>query len=185
VYSELADAEGIVFDMRGYPDDNVWTIATWLGLRPDVSVAQFRLPIVLATASEDSRTYQSFPQFLPLPAPEATFNGPTVMLIDERSQSSSEHTGLVFHAANGTRFVGSHTAGANGNVTSFLVPGGISVTFTGLDTRHPDGRQLQRVGIVPDLFIKPTIAGVRAGRDEVLEAALSYVQRLARDGSAR
>jgi C-terminal processing protease CtpA/Prc len=185
VYSELADAAGIVFDMRGYPDDNVWTIAAWLGLRPDVSVAQFRQPIVMAATGEGGRTYQSYPQFLPFPAPEATFDGPTVMLVDERSQSSSEHTGLVFHAANDTRFVGSHTAGANGNVTTFVIPGGISVTFTGLDTRHPDGSQLQRVGIVPDLFIKPTIAGVRAGRDEVLEAAVSYVRRLVRDPDER
>ena len=41
--------------------------------------------------------------------------------------------------------------------------------------RHADGRQLQRVGLQPQVPVSPTIAGIRAGRDEVLEAALKYV----------
>lgn len=35
--------------------------------------------------------------------------------------------------------------------------------------RHADGRQLQRVGIQPHVRVSPTIAGLCAGRDEVLE----------------
>jgi hypothetical protein len=31
----------------------------------------------------------------------------------------------------------------------------------------------QRIGIQPDLEVRPTIAGIRDGRDEVLEAAVS------------
>ena len=46
------------------------------------------------------------------------------MLTDERTQSQAEHTGLFFKAANGTRFIGSHTTGANGDVTNFFMPGG-------------------------------------------------------------
>ena len=40
---------------------------------------------------------------------------------------------------------------------------------------YPDGRETQRIGIVPDLEVRPTIAGIRAGRDEVLEAAVRKV----------
>ena len=47
---------------------------------------------------------------------------------------------------------------------------------------YPDGKTTQRVGIVPDLEVKPTIAGIRAGRDEVLEAAVRRV--LGRDITA-
>lgn len=65
--------------------------------------------------------------------------------------------------------------GANGDVMNFLVPGKISITFTGHDVRHADGRQLQRLGLEPQVAVSPTIVGIRAGRDEVLETALRYV----------
>jgi hypothetical protein len=39
-----------------------------------------------------------------------------------------------------------------------------------------DGKQLQRVGLVPDIEVKPTIEGIRQSRDEVLERALEYAQ---------
>jgi hypothetical protein len=37
---------------------------------------------------------------------------------------------------------------------------------------YPDKRPTQQVGIVPNVEVRPTIAGIRAGRDEVLEAAV-------------
>ena len=61
-------------------------------------------------------------------------------------------------------------------MTSVVLPGGISAWFSGHDVRHADGRQLQRVGLVPDILVRPTIAGIRAGRDEVLERAVRYLE---------
>jgi C-terminal processing protease CtpA/Prc len=99
------------------------------------------------------------------------------MLIDERAISQAEHSGLFYRAANGTVFIGSPTQGADGDVTNFMAPGGIRIAFTGLDVRWPDGRQLQRVGLVPDIEVHPTITGIQAGRDEVLERALAYIEQ--------
>ena len=48
--------------------------------------------------------------------------------------------------------------------------------FSGHDVRQADGRQLQRVGLVPDIEVRPTIAGIRAGRDEVLDRAVKYLR---------
>ena len=113
------------------------------------------------------------------PLPRTTkprYRGPTVMLIDERAISQSEHTALFFEAANGTRFVGSPTVGANGDVTTVVLPGGVTANFTGHDVRHADGRQLQRVGIQPHVMVRPTIAGIRSGQDEVLEQALALLR---------
>jgi hypothetical protein len=56
------------------------------------------------------------------------------------------------------------------------VPGGLRITFTGLGVFYPDGTPTQRIGIQPDIFVRPTIDGLRAGRDEVLEAALNAFQ---------
>ena len=111
------------------------------------------------------------------------------MLIDERAVSHAETTGLFLEAANGTKFIGSATAGANGDVRTLPVPGGIRIVYSGVGVRHADGRQLQRIGLVPDLEVKPTIRGIREGRDEVLEKALEYLgvvlnERLAGVGEA-
>ena len=47
--------------------------------------------------------------------------------------------------------------------------------ISGLGVFYPDKRPTQRVGIVPDVEVQPTIAGIRAGRDEVLEEALRQI----------
>ena len=70
--------------------------------------------------------------------------------------------------ANGTTFIGSPTMGANGDVTSFTIPGNIGITLTGHDVRHADGRQLERVGLEPEVAVTPTIAGIRSGRPALL-----------------
>ncbi|HEX8148118.1 MAG TPA: hypothetical protein VF591_13140 [Pyrinomonadaceae bacterium] len=57
-----------------------------------------------------------------------------------------------------------------------VLPGNLPVSFTGHDVRHADGRQLQRVGIQPDVKVAPTVRGIAAGRDEILEAAVKYLQ---------
>jgi hypothetical protein len=40
---------------------------------------------------------------------------------------------------------------------------------------YPAKRPTQRFGIVPDILVRPTIAGIRDRRDEVLQAAADYV----------
>jgi hypothetical protein len=43
--------------------------------------------------------------------------------------------------------------------------------------RHADGRQLQRIGLVPDVPAAPTIQGIREGKDEVLDRAVRYLNQ--------
>ena len=98
------------------------------------------------------------------------------MLIDERAISQSEHTGLFLEQASDVRFIGSRTAGANGDVTRMVLPGRVMVGFTGHDVRHADGRQLQKVGLTPHVEVFPTIKGIQDGRDEVLDRAIRFVK---------
>ena len=50
------------------------------------------------------------------------------------------------------------------------------MSFSGHDIRHADGRQLQRVGLHPDVEVRPTLKGVQSGRDEVLDRALQLAR---------
>lgn len=102
-----------------------------------------------------------------------TFTGRVVVLVDEVTQSSAEYHAMAFRVAPGALVVGSTTAGADGNVSRIPLPGGMQAMITGIGTFYPDRRPTQQIGIVPDLEVRPTLAGFRAGRDEVLEAAVS------------
>lgn len=173
MFERLKGTRAIIFDGRGYPKATAWLIAPRLSAGSARVAAQFRQPEVSA-ADDQAGSGTFFSQRLPVTA-GFKYGAPTVMLIDERTVSQTEHTGLFFEAANGTRFIGSQTAGANGDVTFLTVPGGLSVRFSGHDVRHADGRQLQRVGLTPDVEVVPTIQGIREGRDEVLERAIRWL----------
>jgi C-terminal processing protease CtpA/Prc len=99
------------------------------------------------------------------------YAGKVVVLVDEVSVSQAEYTAMALRASKRTRIVGSRTAGADGNISGFQLPGGLGTAISGLGVFYPDGKPTQRVGIVPDVVVTPTVAGIRAGRDEVLEAA--------------
>ena len=177
MFEKLKATRGIVFDMRGYPRGTAWPISSRINTRGAHYGATFRRAEVSAVFDADlAETGFTFSQPLPV-STKWKYTGKTVMLIDERAISQSEHSGLFYEAANGTKFVGTPSAGANGDVTDLTLPGGARMFFTGHDVRHADGRQLQRVGLVPDVLVAPTIQGLRDGKDEVLDRAVAELNK--------
>ena len=83
---------------------------------------------------------------------------------------------MGFRTAPGAIVIGSTTAGADGNVSTVLLPGGYSSYVSGLGVFYPDKRPTQRVGIVPDIVVAPTMEGIRAGRDELIEEAVRQIR---------
>ena len=188
LFERLKGTRGIVFDMRGYPNGTGWRLAARLNVRNARFGALFRRLLVTGLGDDEERAEQTGVSFSqPFPEPGGPlYTGKTVLLIDERTVSQAEHVGLFFEVANATKFVGTQTAGANGDVTYFSLPGIASVRFSGHEVRHADGRQLQRIGLVPDVLIAPTLRGVREGRDEVLERGIEELKReLGAQGKAR
>ena len=175
MFEKVRDTRALIFDLRGYPRGTAWSIAPRLNVRGARYGATFRRPQIDGFSPYREDLHFGFSQPLPV-SDQPKYTRPTVMLIDDRTISQAEHTGLFCEEAAGTVFIGTPTAGANGDVTNFSVPGGIRIGFTGHDVRHADGRQLQRVGLQPHVEVAPTIAGIRAGRDEVLERAIQYLE---------
>jgi C-terminal processing protease CtpA/Prc len=58
-------------------------------------------------------------------------------------------------------------------VAELPLPGGITVTYSTEDIRHANGGKLQRLGLQPNIAAPTTAKGLRVGKDEALEAALS------------
>jgi C-terminal processing protease CtpA/Prc len=126
-----------------------------------------------------ARAFTEKSQFV-VPDGRAPYAGRVYVLVDERSISQSEQAALFYRTAARATLVGSNTAGADGDYTMFFMPGGEGFTFTGSIVLAPDGAPIQGVGLTPDVRVTPTIAGLRAGRDEVLECAVRFATGAAR-----
>ncbi|MBD8528257.1 S41 family peptidase [Pseudomarimonas arenosa] len=157
--------DAIVFDVRNYPNNTMWPIVDVLYAEPTL-MAHLSQPDLAAPGR-----FTLFENRLGGRQPSG-WQGRILLLQDERTQSQAEFSLMGFEATGRTISFGSQTAGADGNITSIELPGTLTSYFTGLGVFYPDGRATQRIGIVPDVHVRPTIAGLAAGRDEVLEAAL-------------
>ena len=170
--AKLQHTKGLIIDIRNYPAEFVvFSLTKYLSAKP-VPFVRF---------SEPQPTYPGvFVHSTVLSVPgtkEAPYAGQVVILVNELSQSQSEYTTMALRAVPGAKVVGSTTAGADGNVSTIILPGNISTMISGLGVYYPDGRETQRVGIVPDVVVQPTIAGIQAGRDEVLEQAVKLIAK--------
>ena len=178
MFDTIKNTSAVIFDMRGYPKGTAWSIAPRLTEKKNAVAALFSRPLLNATSLSDSDDLESgsysFSQKIPQRKGDV-YKGKVVMLINEDAISQSEHTCLFFESATDVTFIGTPTAGANGDVTFMVLPGNLQVSFTGHNVRHADGRQLQRVGIQPTIRVAPTIRGLIEGRDEVLERAVKYL----------
>jgi C-terminal processing protease CtpA/Prc len=172
-FNTVKETPALIMDMRGYPQGTGWSICSRLTDKP-MTMATFRRHYWTTPYSVEDRW--AFDQRIQ-PSPLWKYTGRIVVLINEMAYSQSEHSCLGFEEAAKGRitFIGTPTTGANGDVTNTSMPGGIRISFSGHDVRHADGRQLQRVGIQPDIRVEPTIAGIVAGQDEVLEAAIKFL----------
>jgi C-terminal processing protease CtpA/Prc len=110
----------------------------------------------------------------------APFIENVVFLTDERALSAAETFMGIVEAHKLGPIVGSPTAGTNGNVDPFVLPGGVLVSWTGMKVLKHDGSRHHGVGILPTVPASRTLAGVSARRDEVLEKGIAVALDLAR-----
>ncbi len=170
---DLAKAKGVVFDVRGYPTDAGADI----------------LPHLIDAAEHDR--WMHIPHFLApggLPAewtsegwdlepeePKVTAN--RIFLTDGRAISYAESVMGYIKDSKLAFIIGSTTAGTNGNIVRVELPSGLNFFFTGMQVTDHDGKsRFHGLGVEPDKVVKPTLAGIRAGRDEQLESAIEYLE---------
>jgi C-terminal processing protease CtpA/Prc len=164
-----ADTKGLIIDIRNYPSEFVaYALGSHLVSKPTVFASNTFTDIVNPGAFH-WRIGSTITPELP------HYAGKIVILVDENSQSQSETTAMAIRAVPGAIVIGSTTAGADGNVSGIPLPGRLQSMISGIGVFHPDHKPTQRIGIVPDIVVRPTIAGIRAGRDEVLEAAIHHI----------
>jgi hypothetical protein len=161
--------KGLVIDIRNYPSSfMVFALGSLLVDRPTPFARFTKGDLAHPGAFRWAAPISLSPR-------QPHYGGKVVILVDETSLSQSEYTSMAFRSSPRAIVVGSTTAGADGNVSSVVLPGAVNATLTGIGAFYPDKTPTQRVGIVADVEARPTIAGIRAGRDEVLEEAIRQI----------
>ena len=171
IMKSFKDTKGLVIDLRCYPSEFV---VFWLSryLTTPTPFVKFTGGSVQTPGLFTWRDPQKAGQR----GVEDAYKGKVVILVNETTQSSAEYHTMAFRQAPGAIVLGSTTAAADGNVSRFELPGGLSTMISGIGVNYPDGRETQRVGVGVDVEIHPTRQGIQAGRDELLEKAMMLIQ---------
>ncbi|MET0465472.1 MAG: S41 family peptidase [Chitinophagaceae bacterium] len=175
VMRAFSNTRAIIMDIRNYPQGTAWSIAP--GLTDSLKTAViFDKPFVdynYLRGGEDKSSMKS--AFTVTPSGKTPYKGKLIILCDRNTQSQAEYSIMMFQGATKSTVIGSQTAGADGNVTEVTLPGGYSISFSGLGIYYPDGTPTQRRGIKVDIQAQPTIAGLMAGKDELLDRAVLFI----------
>lgn len=160
--------KGIIIDMRCYPSEPMpFTFVPYIKTG-DAPFVKF--------AHGDVNNPGLFVVIEPLKIkPQNEYKGKVVVIVNEETLSQAEYTTMAFQSSPNVIVIGSSTAGADGDVSAITLPGGISTMISGLGVLYPDGTVTQRKGVKIDEEIHPTIAGIKAGRDELLERAKAII----------
>jgi hypothetical protein len=172
IWDKIKYTKGLVIDIRNYPSD--FPIYKFGALLVPQKTPFTKLTNVVL---EEPGLFVFNKTLYVGEENEDYYKGKIVILVNERTQSSAEFHAMAYSTAPNSLIIGSTTAGADGNVSKIYLPGGICTGVSGIGVYWPDGRETQRVGIVPDIEVKPTIEGIRAGRDEVLEKAIELIEK--------
>src|SRR5690606_38807664 len=169
IKDEFKNTKGIIIDIRNYP-------STFVPFSLGSYFVSSSTPFVKFTnGNVDNPGEFTFTSNLEIPSQGKTYKGKLVVLVNELSQSQAEYTSMAFRAGDNTKIIGSTTAGADGNVSAIMLPGGLRTMISGIGVNYPNGEETQRVGIIPDIEFKPTIEGIRNGNDELIEKAIEII----------
>jgi len=180
--NELKRKKAIIFDMRAYPQSPglfTYYLPLVLGKGPFIFARYYAADLEDAGVFKYKASLDTY-MYVSKEGPKAMgelYKGKIVILTDENTQSMGEWFTMMLSQLNAhTTIIGSQTAGADGDVKRIVLPGGYRFSFTGNGIFYPNGRETQRVGIVPDIYFRPSAKDLATEKDIQLERAIKYIR---------
>jgi C-terminal processing protease CtpA/Prc len=167
----LKNVNSVIIDVRNYPNFLLYSLLPYFQTT--------KKPFVIFTHRNVNNPGEFFWTKGPrIYGNKNPFSGKIIVLANEVTQSLGEFTVMAFKATGNATVIGSQTAGADGKLTDIFLPGGLKTRISGYGVYYPDKTETQRIGIVPDIEVKPTINGIKEGQDEILEKAIEIIEKL-------
>ena len=173
VLRDAANASGIIIDFREYPCEDIEQILADYLINGQKYYARIYQPSVSRPGlfirnkvgvfiNNENKNH-------------SLYTGKVVVLIDEHTQSAAETMVLILKQCENAIIIGDNSIGTDGNVNSIILPGNVVMTFTGIGYEYPDGLQLQRVGIIPDIKVLNSIEALKRGEDDLIDQAIELI----------
>ena len=171
IFKSFEDKKAIIIDLRSYPNSRYGIFSKHLnsGKRTFARIysPNLKYPGTFLFKKDKECGIKN----------KKAFKGKVVLLVNEDSISRAEFVAMAFQTGDNVITVGNQTAAADGDVVIFEFIGGYKTAISGNGILYPDGSQTQRKGVKIDVEVKPTINGLRQGRDEVLEKAIELLSK--------
>ncbi|WP_242615193.1 S41 family peptidase [Paenibacillus solani] len=167
------NTKGLIVDLRNYPSSSL-----------TYELAKYLIPSekIFATASAPNRAipgefYYIEPMISgkPQETNDEVYKGKVVILINEHTASQGEFATMSLRNADNSIVLGRPSAGPDGDIRIFMLPGKIKTAISGFGVFDPEKKPTQRVGLQPDIRLDPTIEGLMEGRDEYIERAVELI----------
>lgn len=175
--TKLQKAHGIVIDLRGNGGGDAQAMAEIVAafLPPATALGQFTDRHGYVSLKIDTGAVPLYSARI-----NRSLNAPIIILASERTSSAAEIFISSLQKTNRAVVIGTHTCGCVLAVRMHhALPDGGELAVSELDFRTADGERLEGEGIQPDTTVNQTRQMIYAGRDPVLEAAVSRLRRSA------
>jgi C-terminal processing protease CtpA/Prc len=183
MYDTVSQTAALIIDIRENGGGNSvhgWSILSYLTDRP-FRTSRWRSPQYIPVAREWKRQ----PEWHVSPPGEVAnadrfYAGPVVVLTSARTYSAAEDFAVAFHGMMRGPIIGEATGGSTGQPLRVRLPGGGALGVCSKRDTYPDGTEFVGVGVQPDMVVRPTVRGFRAGKDEVRDAAVEWMRKVLR-----
>jgi len=176
--TKLTKFKNVIFDMRGYPSyPEMLTLLRQLCHKETFDWGKDKIPIISYNPVTKDNNFFIFKTLISESKASPKFYNKIVVLVNDETQSYAEAISEALRVNSDAILIGSNTAGANGDVSFMSLPGNLDLMFSVMVVLIGDGTSMQKVGLYPDIEVNPTIDGIRAGRDELLEKAIVYFNK--------
>jgi len=114
------------------------------------------------------------------------YNGPVVVLIDERSGSGAEIFAAALQEAGRAQLIGRPSCGCVLGINQkHDLPDGGQLDVSEVDYRTAMGARLEGKGVIPDELVELRVADILAGRDVAMNRAIARLRLAAEPASIR
>jgi carboxyl-terminal processing protease len=162
---EFANADGIIFDLRGNPGGVGGIAGGVAGLLTDEQVS-----LGTMRSRSGSMSLLGYPQSNP-------FKGKVVVLTDHGSASTSEMFAAGIQENGRGKVVGETSAGAILLSVFDSLPTGYMFQYAISDYKSPNNVLIEGRGVKPDREVAMTRESLLAGRDAQLDAAIAEIRK--------